>query len=175
MCISPPVRGFSCILSHVHVTIYCGLWPSGNTTCLFLTWYQSYRFFFSRATRAVSDPISAPPCVFSFPAAVGPSARLRPVFCCLPLKSIGRPVSAARPRPILVASVLIRPPASAAAVHWTWSVPDSIALDVVSCALDVVPVPRFHCLGRDCLGRGVPALTRSPSLPSQWHAIALAD
>jgi hypothetical protein len=43
MCISPPVRGFSCILSLVHVTIYCGLWPPGNTTCLFLTWYQSNR------------------------------------------------------------------------------------------------------------------------------------
>jgi hypothetical protein len=44
MCISPPVRGFSCILSPVHVTIYCSLWPPGNTTCLFLTWYQSDRF-----------------------------------------------------------------------------------------------------------------------------------
>jgi hypothetical protein len=48
MCISPPVRGFSCILSPVHVTIYCGLWPPGNTTCLFLTWYQSHRLLFSQ-------------------------------------------------------------------------------------------------------------------------------
>jgi hypothetical protein len=30
MCISPPIRGFSCILSPVHVTIYCGLWPPGR-------------------------------------------------------------------------------------------------------------------------------------------------
>jgi hypothetical protein len=34
-------------------TIYCGLWPPDNTSCIFLTWYQSYMFFFlARATRA---------------------------------------------------------------------------------------------------------------------------
>jgi hypothetical protein len=50
MCIFPPVRGFSCILSSVHVTIYCGLWPPGNTICLFLTiacsGSSSYTIFF---------------------------------------------------------------------------------------------------------------------------------
>jgi hypothetical protein len=28
-------------------TIYCGLWPPDNTSCIFLTWYQSIGFFFS--------------------------------------------------------------------------------------------------------------------------------
>jgi hypothetical protein len=39
----PHLLGVSCIFTPVHVTICCGLWPPGNTTCLFLTWYQSYR------------------------------------------------------------------------------------------------------------------------------------
>jgi hypothetical protein len=40
----PHLLGGSCIFSLVHVTICSDLWPSGNTTCLFLTWYQSNRF-----------------------------------------------------------------------------------------------------------------------------------
>jgi hypothetical protein len=27
-------------------TIYCGLWPPDNTSCIFLTWYQSLGLFF---------------------------------------------------------------------------------------------------------------------------------
>jgi hypothetical protein len=43
--ISPYVRGFP---AYLHLcTIYCGLWPPGNISCIFLTWYQSIGFFFS--------------------------------------------------------------------------------------------------------------------------------
>jgi hypothetical protein len=35
-------------------TIYCGLWPPDNTSCIFLTWYQSSRFS--------STPHAATPC-----------------------------------------------------------------------------------------------------------------
>jgi hypothetical protein len=36
-CISPLVRGFSCIFAHLYMYYICGLWPLWNTTCLFLT------------------------------------------------------------------------------------------------------------------------------------------
>jgi hypothetical protein len=61
MCISPPIRGFSCILSPVHVTTYCGLWPPGNTTYLFLTWYQSVRFRSSPLVAAAAARLGSPP------------------------------------------------------------------------------------------------------------------
>jgi hypothetical protein len=61
MCISPPVRGLSCILLSVHVTIYCSLWPPGNTTCLFLTWYQSARFRSSPLVAAAAARPGSPP------------------------------------------------------------------------------------------------------------------
>jgi hypothetical protein len=43
-CISPLVRGFSCIFAHLYMYYICGLWPLWNTTSLFLTWYQSPEF-----------------------------------------------------------------------------------------------------------------------------------
>jgi hypothetical protein len=39
----------------------CGLWPPDNVSCLFLTWYQCYRFFFPHAQLVRSDPIPPPP------------------------------------------------------------------------------------------------------------------
>jgi hypothetical protein len=40
-CISPLVRGFSCTFARLHMYYIRGLWPLWNTTCLFVTWYQS--------------------------------------------------------------------------------------------------------------------------------------
>jgi hypothetical protein len=36
-CISPLVKGFSCIFAHLYMYYICGLWPLWNITCLFLT------------------------------------------------------------------------------------------------------------------------------------------
>jgi hypothetical protein len=36
-CISPLVRGFFCIFTHMYMYYICGLWPLWNTTYLFLT------------------------------------------------------------------------------------------------------------------------------------------
>jgi hypothetical protein len=52
----PHLLGVFCIFSPVHVTICRGLWPPGNTTCLFLTWYQSDRL----APLLSSQPPPAP-------------------------------------------------------------------------------------------------------------------
>jgi hypothetical protein len=52
-CISSLVRGFSCILAHLYMYYICDLWPLWNTSCLFLTWYQS-RFYGSRSTHQSS-------------------------------------------------------------------------------------------------------------------------
>jgi hypothetical protein len=43
-------------------TIYCGLWPPDNVSCLFLTWYQSIGFFSIPHAQLVlnSDPIFSP-------------------------------------------------------------------------------------------------------------------
>jgi hypothetical protein len=43
--------GFLHICTTCTCTIYCGLWPSDNTSCIFLTWYQSLglSFFFWHA------------------------------------------------------------------------------------------------------------------------------
>jgi hypothetical protein len=54
-------------------TIYCGLWPPDNTSCIFLTWYQSVRFFFWTRNSSSIFSILVP-----FPAAVVPGRR-RPV------------------------------------------------------------------------------------------------
>jgi hypothetical protein len=51
-CIFPRMLGGFLHICTCTCTIYCGLWPPDNTSCIFLTWYQSYRFFFARATRA---------------------------------------------------------------------------------------------------------------------------
>jgi hypothetical protein len=42
------MRGFLHIL-HIYTCTYTGIWPPGNTSCIFLTWYQSYSFFFPHA------------------------------------------------------------------------------------------------------------------------------
>jgi hypothetical protein len=44
-CIFPRILGGFLHICTCTCTIYCGLWPPDNTSCIFLTWYQSYRFF----------------------------------------------------------------------------------------------------------------------------------
>jgi hypothetical protein len=56
ICVFSHLLGVSCIFSPVHVTICCGLWPPGNTTCLFLSWYQSTRFSSSPRRRRRRPP-----------------------------------------------------------------------------------------------------------------------
>jgi hypothetical protein len=60
----------------------CGLWPPDNVSCIFLTWYQSIRFFFHYRTRnscSTSDPVCSvrPPPAISYPSLVSPH-RARP-------------------------------------------------------------------------------------------------
>jgi hypothetical protein len=83
----------SCIFSPVHVTICCGLWPPGNTTCLFLTWYQSARFRSSPCSRRRRPPR---------PSAAAPGRRRRlslAVGELRPLSPLDRPWSRRPDRP----------------------------------------------------------------------------
>jgi hypothetical protein len=106
-------------------TIYCGLWPPDNTSCIFLTWYQSYSFFFERATRAVSDPISP-----AF-AAVGPPVAAVGLFFSTDCVGLPwwPPVHRLSPPAALrfgSASVQSRPvPPAAVSASRNWSCPES--------------------------------------------------
>jgi hypothetical protein len=91
----PHLLGVSYIFSHVHVTICCGLWPLGNTTCLFLTWYQSNRLAPLLAAAAAARPGLLPP----RPAAAAASPSPPASSGHLPSRSGRTPPSLLNPRP----------------------------------------------------------------------------
>jgi hypothetical protein len=94
------VRGFLHICTCT-CTIYCGLWPPDNTSCIFLTWYQSTRFSSRTARRnSVQNP---------------PSSSLPFLSCCFSVRwPPTLPLEPPRPVPICSRSRAVRP----------WSAPD---------------------------------------------------
>jgi hypothetical protein len=81
-------------------TIYCGLWPADNTSCIFLTWYQGYRFFFSHAQLVRSSIRShGAGAAYLFPVVVAPPTR--PCLLSVPLTGSfsGHPATGRRLHP----------------------------------------------------------------------------
>jgi hypothetical protein len=87
--------GVSCIFTPVHVTICCGLWPPGNTTCLFLTWYQSNRL----APLLAAAAAARPGLLLPRPAAAAASLRF---------PGSSSPFVVVCPRPFVVVSAPVR-------------------------------------------------------------------
>jgi hypothetical protein len=126
-------------------TIYYGLWLPDNTSCIFLTWYQSIRFFFGRATRPQFSRSILPS---SLSLALGPVTG-----CRRPVPGRRRPVPGRR-RPVPgrrrpVPRPISRRDSPAIGISGRWSAPGP-------------------CLGRSAPGPPLPSSvpdSRSPALP----------
>jgi hypothetical protein len=58
-CISPLIRGFSCIFAHMYMYYICGIWPLWNITNLFLTLIRAVTLHFWFCVDASWFPDSA--------------------------------------------------------------------------------------------------------------------
>jgi hypothetical protein len=74
-------------------TIYCGLWPLDNTSCIFLTWYQSLglSFFFGTRNSCLTTVGLSSPAAVGLPLPPSVFSPWLSLFCLDPL--------AARPSP----------------------------------------------------------------------------
>jgi hypothetical protein len=117
-CVFPRLyEGFPAYSPHLYIYIYSGLWPPGNTSCIFLTWYQSYRSFFRTRNSCTlrSNPTAPAPSLFFRPSLL---LQRFPTFVGL------LPVSR-RPATFSAAPRLILPPAAGSAAPVRFPAPAS--------------------------------------------------